>query len=605
MNFMKQHKSPVILMVFCLAATPMFAQKPTAHIAFTVSMEQAPAHYYHVSMQCNAIKKDSLDFKISAWTPGYYQILDYEKAVENFHATDAAGKAISWEKPSANTWRVQSKKANSIVLTYDVKAIVPFVGSVYLDETRGYITPGGVFLYLDSELRKPVTIQIKPYSKWNKLVATGLDSLPGKQNVFYARDFDVLFDSPFLMGELEVLPSFTVKGIPHNFIGYHPGNFDRNRFMGDLKKIVESGIKIIGDIPYTHYTFLSIGEGGGGIEHLNSSSLSFYGGIKLEPPQERRRLYNFIAHEYFHHYNVKRIRPIELGPFDYSKENVTNMLWVSEGFSVYYEYMVVRRAGLSSDEDVLKSFQANIAAYENKPGHLYQSATQASHETWSDGPNGRTTDEFNKTISYYDKGPVLGLMLDFKIRHETKNRQSLDDVMRTLYKKYYQAKKRGFTDQEFQDECEKIAGASLAELFEYASTVKEIDYPKYFAYGGLAIDTATKELPGAYSGIIAREKDNTLVIREVEWNSPAWKTGLRAKDTVLEMDGNKANLQQMKNIFQTKKQGDTITMLIAKGGDKKSVSVELGKKREKSFLLTLLPNPDALQSEIYKSWMKE
>jgi predicted metalloprotease with PDZ domain len=602
---MKSFKQFLLFLTVCINVQFLFAQKQQADMSYTVSMEKVAEHYYHVVLNCKNVKGETQDFKICAWTPGYYQIMDFAKAVENFQATDAAGKNIEWEKPSKNIWRVHNNKAGSVVLTYELKAVVPFVGNVFLDETRGYITPGGLFLYLDNELRNPVTVQMKPYSKWRNLVATGLDSIPGRNNTFFAANFDVLYDSPFLMGNLETLPSFTVKGIPHYFIGYDLGEFDRNLFIADLKKIVETGSNIIGDIPYTHYTFLAIGPGAGGIEHLNSTSLSFSNGEGFTTREGKKRLYHFIAHEYFHNYNVKRIRPVELGPFDYSKENRTNMLWVSEGFTVYYEYLIVRRAGLTSDDDVLKAFQSNIANYENKPGHLYQSATQASHETWSDGPFGRTGDEVNKTISYYDKGPVLGLMLDFKIRYETKNKQSLDDVMRLLYKKYYQTRKRGFTEEEFQAECEKIAGTSLGEVFEYASTVKEVNYPKYFAYAGLAIDTVTREIPGAYFGATARERDSSLTIREVEWNSPAWNAGLRARDKILAVDGIKANLQLLNNVIKTKKRGDVIKLRIAKANSEQELTIKLGTKREKSFAITPVSNPDALQSAIYTSWMKE
>src|SRR6201999_1604588 len=171
-------------------------------------------------------------------------------------------------------------------------------------------------------------------------------------------------------GELEVLPSFMVRGVPHYFVSYRPGEFDKVQFMQDLKKIVEQGVAVIGEIPYHHYTFLAIGPGRGGIEHLNSTTIGF-SGDGLQTPEGRQQMLTFIAHEYFHHYNVKRIRPIALGPFDYQRENRTDQLWVSEGLTVYYEYMLVRRAGLMTADDLLKRFQSDIATYENKPRHLY------------------------------------------------------------------------------------------------------------------------------------------------------------------------------------------------------------------------------------------
>ena len=595
-----QHRSLLIIGLFLSVST--FAQHQPVNMQYVVSMEKAADQLYHVELT-NKTPGKVLDFKMCAWTPGYYQLIDFAAAVQSFKAADSKGANLKWTKASENTWRVYNNTAGAVKISYDVKATVPFVGNIYLDETRGYITPGGLFMYLDKELHHPVTIKMNPYSKWNAMVATGLDTVPGKYHLYKADNFDVLYDSPFLMGQLEVLPQFTVKNKPHSFIGYQLPEFDRQGFMDDLKKIVVAGSNIIGEIPYSHYSFLSIGAGGGGIEHLNSSSLSFSGGEGFNSPEAKKRLYNFIAHEYFHHYNVKRIRPIELGPFDYSKENHTNMLWVSEGFTVYYEYLIVRRAGLMTGEDMLNDFQNNIKNYENKPGHFYQSATQASYNTWNDGPNGRVNEDINKTISYYDKGPVLGLMLDFNIRHVTKNKKTLDDVMRLLYYKYYKKLKRGFTEQEFRNECEKMAGTPMPQLFEYASTVKPPDYPKYFAYGGLLIDTNATTTYNSWAGINVREQRDTLKITTVEPNSPAWNKNIRGGTSILLIDGKPATQQLLYQTFEAKNTGDTIALTLQKGGVKQDVAIVLGSKKVKTFKISPLPNPDSLQAAIYKSWI--
>lgn len=586
---------------FCLFfCAGVWAQQPV-NMQYSVSMEKAAEHLYHVELT-NKTHLKTLDFKMCVWTPGYYQLINFAGAVQNFTVADVKGNSLKFDKPNKDTWKVINPSAGDVKISYDVKAVVPFVGNVYLDETRGYITPGGLFMYLDQELRHPVTIQMKPYSNWSDLVATGLDTLKAQYHVYKAADFDVLYDSPFLMGELEVLPPFTVQNKPHNFIGYKLPAFDRQAFMDDLKKIVVTGSNIIGEIPYTHYTFLSIGAGGGGIEHLNSTSLSFSGGEGFNTPEARKKLYNFIAHEYFHHYNVKRIRPVELGPFDYSKENHTNMLWVSEGFTVYYEYMITRHAGLMNNEDMFGDFQNNLRNYENEPGHLYQSATQASYNTWDDGPNGRQGDDFNKTISYYDKGPILGLMLDFSIRHATQNKKTLDDVMRLLYYKYYKKLNRGFTEQEFRNECEKMAGVPLTEVFEYASTVKPPDYPKYFALGGLAVDTATATVSNAWAGLNMRQVRDTMRVTTVAYQSPAWNAGIRGRSVILKVNSETANSEALGKALDNRKEGDVVKFTILKDGVTKDIDVVLGKKREKSFRITPLSNPDPLQSAIFKSW---
>ena len=466
---------------------------------YTVSMEHPEEHLYHLVFTIKGPGGPVLDLKMPAWMPGYYQLLDYGAMVQHFRATDEKGRDLGWQKIDSTTWRVEHTTGATMRVEYDVKATKAFVAQPWLDTSRAYIAPAGVFLYVKGWLAQAVTVEVRPWGRWHR-VATGLRKVPGKGYVYRAENFDILYDSPILVGELEELPSFTVRGIPHYFIGWRLGEFDRKQFVEDLKKVVTAGVDVIGDIPYRDYTFLATGPGRGGIEHLNSTTIGF-SGEALKTAQGRKGVLSFIAHEYFHHYNVKRIRPIALGPFDYDRANRTNMLWVSEGLTVYYEYLMLRRAGLMTADDLLHNFQYDIAAYENKTGHLYQSLAQASAETWSDGPFGRTGDSINKTISYYQKGPAVGLLLDMAIRHATGNKKSLDDVIRALYREYYQEKKRGFTDTEFRQVAEATAGTELSEIFDYVYTVKEPDYEKYLAYGGLGIDLGSQ---GEAGGVTKR-----------------------------------------------------------------------------------------------------
>jgi predicted metalloprotease with PDZ domain len=417
------------------------------------------------------------------WMPGFYQLMHYADAVENITA-NADEQNLPIQKVNANTWTLSTTK-KKFKLSYDVKAEKNFVANSYADSTHGYIVCAGMFFYINNHLELPVSVKINLPASWHN-IATGLEPVPGKQNEFKTSNFDILYDCPVLMGNLEELPSFKVKGILHRFIGYKPGNFDKVQFMANLQKIVESAIAVIGDIPYKQYTFIAIGPGRGGIEHLNNTTFGFDGN-ELKSAAAINRMMNFLAHEYFHHYNVKRIRPFELGPFDYNRENKTNLLWVSEGLSVYYEYMTVKRAGLADDQTLLTDFENNLNSFENSPGRLYQSLIQASYETWSEGPFGKNGSDADKSISYYEKGPLVGMILDFSIRHATTNKKSLDDVMRFLYQAYYLQLRRGFTDAEFQHACEQIAGTSLKDVFEYVYTAKEIDYNHYLSYAGLAI----------------------------------------------------------------------------------------------------------------------
>ncbi|REH00942.1 M61 family metallopeptidase [Flavobacterium aquicola] len=470
------------LNVFFIVNNTAQAQSINPVLRYTVSMPNPENHYFHVELSCSGWKEETIDFKMPNWMPGYYQIMSYSKMVENF-ATKSNSENLAVKNINENTWQIKTEKGRPFTLSYDVKADKQFVANSYLDETHAYIIPNSLFVYINGHINIPVSVKISGVKKGFK-IATGLDQAAGKENEFTAPDFDILYDCPLLIGDLEELPSFKVNGIEHRFIGYKLGSFDKITFMNNLKKVVESAAAIIGDIPYKQYTFIGIGPGQGGIEHLNNTTISFDGN-GLDNPDAMNTMMNFLAHEYFHHYNVKRIRPFELGPFDYDKGSKTNLLWVSEGLSVYYEYLIVKRAGLVSDQTLFNYFEGSINAFENSPGRFYQSLTQASYETWSDGPFGKQGEDANRAISYYEKGPAAGLILDFAIRQATQNKKSLDNVMQFLYWEYYKKLQRGFTDAEFQNACETIAGISLADVFEYVYTTKEINYDKYLSYAGL------------------------------------------------------------------------------------------------------------------------
>ncbi|MGE0076387.1 MAG: M61 family metallopeptidase [Bacteroidales bacterium] len=464
---------------------------------YTVSMNEPSSQQYHIELNCDGLNKDTIVLQIPQWMPGYYQIMNYSNGIKNISASNADGSNITVTPLNSNSWQIVIGKGNPFSLRYDVIADKRFVAQNWLDSTHGYIVPAATFLYIENSINTPVTVKVNP-NKWRN-VATGLEPVTPNSNEFYAPDFDILYDCPILIGNLDELLPFEINHTIHRFVGYDMGNFDKIKLMDGLKRIVQASVDIIGEVPYKQYTFIGVGPGQGGIEHLNNTILSFQGD-RLGSDAEWVRIMKFIAHEYFHNYNVKRIRPFELGPFNYNKENRTNLLWVSEGFTVYYEYIVAKRAGVISKDDYVASFESNINATENNPGRKFQSLIQSSYNTWSDGPFGVQ----GQSISYYEKGPLVGLILDLTIRNATDNKKSLDDVMRYLYWHYYKELNRGFTDAEFQQACEMVAGISLNSEFEYVNTTKEIDYNHYLALAGLQLTTTVNPQNGYKKATITK-----------------------------------------------------------------------------------------------------
>ena len=578
----------------CLAGQPM-----DGTMAFTVSMPQPGTHDFHVAFRCDGLKGELLDFKMPAWMPGYYRILDYARNVSNFHAEDGAGHALPWEKITRSTWRVAAGNAPVVILNYDVYGATAFGAQNDLSETRAFIAPPGLFVYVAGRIQHPVKVTIQPPPGWTR-IATGLEPVAGQPNTFAAPDFDVLFDAPILMGNQELL-RFDVRGVPH-WVAMEdvPAGVDRQKMTADLKRMVEAATSLIGDVPYQHYTFLMMGKGNGGIEHLNSAAIRFNGN-SLNTENGYRGWLSYVAHEYFHNFNVKRIRPIALGPFDYDIENLTNMLWVSEGLSVYYQDLVLVRAGLITRDQYLDKMKNSIGQFENASGHHYQSATDSSVNTW--GTSGVGNDR-NTTISYYNNGSMLGAMLDLGIRNASKDRKSLDDVMRALYRKYYQEKKRGFTDAEFRQECESAAGGPLTEVFEYASTTKDVDYARYFAYAGLELNVTSEELPTAYLGLNTQTQNGKLVVVGATRGSPAESAGLRAEDQVLEVDGTPATVKVLSDALIARKPGDTIKIQISRRGTTQEVEAVLGKNAKRTYSFRPMPDSTPLQAAILKDWLR-
>ena len=587
----------IITLIILILSGPTQAQ-----VRFTIRMPRAEQHQFQVTMTLTA-PAHLLDVTMPTWTPGYYQFLHFAKNVSGFAATaSTSGQAVPWTQINEHTWRIATQPGQLLAINYTVTTLRPFVAQPYVDTARAYIVPTGVCLYPEGRLEEAVEITVDKPAAWPH-IATGLAPVSGQQYTYRAENYDVLYDSPLLVGRLTQLPSFEVRGVPHHFWAWNPGTFDQNAFIAELQKVVTAAVDLIGHIPYEQYVFIGIGPGRGGIEHLNSTTFSF-NGQNLHQGEERLRMLFFLGHEYYHHYNVKRIRPLELGPFDYTRGSRTRSLWISEGLTVYYEYLIARRAGICSDEDLLMALQKNILAYEDKPGKQHQSLAEASYYTWSDGPFGRTEDEVNKTISYYDKGPVVGWLLDLAIRQATGNARSLDDVMRTLYTEYYQKQNRGFTEEEFKSLCTAVSGSNLGEIWDYVNTTRDLDYSKYLHYAGLTIDTQWQDVPGAWLGVTGAWRADSLRISQVEYSSPAWQAGLRRGQVILSVAGQKPVKEQPLLQLMAQKPGDRLSLSLWDGIQHRELTIVLGLKKARSFKITPQGIKDEQQEKVYQGWTK-
>src|SRR5215213_5101985 len=310
-------------------------------ISYTVGMAKPWTHLLEVEMRLNwaANGPAQAEIVMPVWTPGSYLVREYARHVESFAAADAGGNTLLWRKTDKNSWQIETKGANQIVVRYNVYSNELTVRTNELNAEHAFFTPAALLMFPKDHLKTASTVRVVPYKDWK--IATGLPKVEVQSNVFRAENYDVLYDSPFEVGNFKEI-SFTVQGKPHRFVVEGEGNYDLQRIAKDTAKVVEESYKIFGELPYNDYTFILNLRGGGGLEHLNSTALQ-WNRFGFKPESRYTDFLALVAHEHFHVWNVKRLRPDALGPFDYNNENYTKLLWVAEGGTAYYSNLLLRR----------------------------------------------------------------------------------------------------------------------------------------------------------------------------------------------------------------------------------------------------------------------
>ncbi len=596
----------ISLFFIAIMTTSLSAQNK---IAYEISFSEPQAHYVDVAMEISGLKGEYLDLKMPVWTPGSYLIREFGKNVESFEAFNAEGVSLNAQKVNKNTWRVTIHKNGSIKVSYRVYSFEISVRTSFVDESHAFLSPTGIFMYPEGQLNSASTITIKPYKNWKK-ISTGLEMAGSKANTFHAPDFDVLYDSPFEIGNQDIF-EFDAAGVKHEVVMYGGGNYDKDILKRDMAKIVVEQTKTFGVNPNKRYVFIvhNFNSGGGGLEHLNSTVL---GASRNSYNTEagRLRFLGLVSHEYFHLWNVKRLRPIALGPFNYNEENYTTNLWIAEGFTAYYQDIYTKRAGLQSAERFVMNLANAISQVENQPGNRIDPVSQASFDAWIKQyrPNENSA---NSTISYYSKGALIALIMDLEIIHSTAGKSGLDEVMKAMYDQYFVRKSRGYTDAEFKAMAEKIAGKSFDLMYvDYIHGVKTIDYNKYLNYAGLTLIDDAVSAKDAYLGAVTSLKDAKIIIRNVSRQSPAWVGGLNVNDEILAMNDHRINnvsdprLSEVDKFIANKGIGDKVRILVNRDSQLLYIDVVLVRNPNHKFRIAPLEAATPAQVAVMKRWLK-
>lgn len=604
-----------LLTVYVNAQTDERSRTPAPdapEISYTVSMPRPHTHMLEVEARFRyASAPSSVELRMPVWTPGSYLVREFERHVQDFAPAGDGGRALQWAKTDKNTWRVETAGTRDLRVRYSVYSNELSVRTNDVNDRHAFWNNAALLMYPAGHLGSPSTLRVEPFGNWK--VATGLPAVSGERNTFRAENFDVLYDSPFIASDFRVV-QFEVKGVPHRVVLDGEGNYDPERIRRDTQKVVEAEAEMMGEIPYHDYTFILMlgASGGGGLEHLNSTSLTWRR-FGFSTNDDYLNLSGLVAHEFYHLWNVKRMRPDALGPFDYTQENYTRLLWVAEGITDYYASVFVRRAGLMTDRQYVENMARALQGLQNTPGRLEQSAEESSFDAWI---KYYRSDEnsVNSSVSYYDKGAILGMLLDLEIRRRSNNARSLDDVMRALYTDYFK-RGRNYTPEDFQREAERAAGTSLEEFFRrYVRGREELDYNAALEWVGLRLDTSApansaRAAVADSSGYIyplgatVAQDDERLLVRNVHAGEPAYEQGLNAGDQIVAVDGYRATRDFLVARVGDKKPGDTVTLTVFRADELRTLPFKLGSRANVPFRIVPVASPSEQQRRSYQAWL--
>ena len=569
-------------------------------IQYIVSFNDAQAHYADIELQIDNLSGTYTDLKLPVWTPGSYLVREFARNVESLDA-QVSGKFVPAFKISKNTWRIEHGISTQVTVRYRVYAFEVSVRTSFIDRSHAFLSTSGLFLYPDGGLKEPSIIQLIPHPSWAK-VSTSLEPLDDDPFILYSPDYDTLFDSPIELGNQDII-YFDVDGVHYEIAMQGGGNYVPERLIADFTVIIREEAAIFKENPNHRYVFIvhNYAKGGGGLEHLRSTVL----GASREGYTDAHtytNLLSLVAHEHFHLWNVKRLRPIALGPFDYENENYTHSLWMAEGFTAYYDNLIIKQTNLCTTDAYLQTLADDITLFENQPGKHVQNLYDASFDAWIKfyRPNENTV---NSAISYYVKGSFMALFLDLYIIHYSKGSQSLNDVMLELYQTFYKQLDRGFTEAELKQVLEKYTGCPLDAFYDnYITGTAPVNYNEYLQLAGYCLKDKQADKITLGLGVHTRYLNNKLLISHVLRDSPAWIVGLNVNDQLIAINGEP--ITETDRIFEGKVPGDDITLTVNRDGIAMDFTLTLYRNPEVKYEIEELPNITELQQSVRAKWLK-
>ena len=578
------------------------AEETQPQLSYEVSFPEPQTHLFQVKLRVQHWESDTLKIQFPVWTPGSYLVREYARHIQQLTAYNSNNKQpLAHEKQSKNTWLIDTETANDITIQYQVYANELTVRTNHLDATHGYFNGAALFFDVPDLEDSPIEVKIVPPTP-NWKVTTPLPSVEGKINTYLAADFDTLVDSPFEIGSHQIY-DFNVLDKPHQLAIWGEGNANPEQMIQDIKKIVVTEAKIYRELPYDHYIFLlhQSGSGFGGLEHKNCCSL-IYPRFGFRATDKYNRFMQLVAHEFFHLWNVKRIRPKALEAFDYSQENYTTALWFAEGTTSYYDALLPMRAGIYDARTCLDNLGKDITRFLQTPGRKVQPLAESSFDAWIKLYR-RDGNSDNNQISYYLKGELVSLLLDLLIRSRHNNHRSMDDVLLALWEQFGKPE-IGYTDEQLKSVLESVADTDLTTFLDtYLHTTEELPLADYLQRFGLQLTAIEDDDPIPYLGLRVATENGATKIKFVDANSPAGLAGIDAGDELLAMDGIRVNADQLLDRCKDYQPSDTVQLTIFHQDELTTHTLTFAPPQPNRYHISSIEDPSEEQKELLFGWL--
>ncbi|MDW8104274.1 MAG: PDZ domain-containing protein [Armatimonadota bacterium] len=562
-----------------------------SRVSILIRLENPSEGAFSIEYTLQGIDSSALTIAIPTWTPGWYQTMPYHEGIRDLRAENERGEPLAIQPISHYSWRLETGGAQTVRLRYRVLARDEGMGffGVAMGAHHAFINGAAAFVYEMDSKQAPHTLRFQLPTGWQ--VATSMDFLARSEqrpfgdvrDTFTAPNYDELIDHPIQMGRFEVR-DFRARGVPMRVVfAAERGDVQVNmdRVVRDLQRIANAGIDLFGGAPFDRYLFLVhlIDRGfAGGLEHLYSTVLNV-------PNRSDANFNALAAHEFFHAWNVKRIRPKVLGPFDYTQPVRTRALWWCEGVTDYYTAVLLLRAGLMDDRDFWREMEREIQTLENNPARERVSLEEASWNVWEGNGMGYGG------LSYYNKGKVVGFLWDVYIRGVTGNRRSLDDVMRLLMERYAYPKP-GFEEDGILQAINRVVAQDVSALYRrMVASTEPLPYEDILKYAGLRLERQSRET--TYFGVTSTvDSLGRVVVQAVESQSPAFLMGLRAGDIVMEVDEQPVEDVRLEELLSRKRLGEPISITVWRQGRPQVLGGKMGGERRDTVRLVPIETAD-------------